>query len=189
MMFDSKDNQSSFSQWCDSKMSPNVNIQLDLVESWSWALLTQWSPALPYLSEQQFSNPADSEVGGAALHQTLLPPVQQLWQESWVPLQQLVQTGEDGVNHSRLQHHLLLHPPPVHPFHDPQRPNMVKLCLDQLWETDRGRRMRERQDGRQTERQRRATGLLNPGLMFMMICGSQRHESSLTIIITSRATE
>lgn len=90
-----------------------------------------------YLSEQQVPDPAHREVGGAALHQALLPPVQQFGQEAGVPLQQLVQTGEDGVNHARLQHHLLLHPPPVHPLHDPQRPHVVELRLDELWETER----------------------------------------------------
>lgn len=85
-----------------------------------------------YLSEQQVSNAADDEIGGTALHQSLLPPVQQLRQEAGVKLQQLVQTGKNGMNHTRLQHHLLLHPPPVHPLHDPQSPYVVELCLDEL---------------------------------------------------------
>lgn len=85
-----------------------------------------------YLSDQQVSDVADHEVSGTALHQTLLPPAQQLRQEVGVPLQQLVQTGEDGVNDACLQHHLLLHPPPVHALHDPQRPHVMELRLDQL---------------------------------------------------------
>lgn len=85
-----------------------------------------------YLSEQQVSDPAHGEVGVAALQETLPPAAQQLRQEVGVPLQQLIQAGEDGVNHACLQHHLLLHPPPVHPLHDPQGPHVVELGLEQL---------------------------------------------------------
>lgn len=85
-----------------------------------------------HLSEQQVSDPAHCEVCGAALRQTLIPAAQQLGQEVGVPVHQLVQAGEDGVNHTGLQHHLLLHPPPVHPLHDLQCPHVVELSLEQL---------------------------------------------------------
>lgn len=89
-------------------------------------------PLTSHLSEQQVSDVAHGEVGGTALDQALLSAAQQLRQEARVPLQQLVQAGEDGVHHTRLQHHLLLHAPPVHALHDPQCAHMVELSLDQL---------------------------------------------------------
>ena len=87
---------------------------------------------LLHLFQQHISQLVDSEVVGAASLQAVVAPCEQLCQEAYMEASEAVQAGEDGVNHARLQLHLLQLALAEHPLHNAKCPHVVQLCLDQL---------------------------------------------------------
>ncbi len=75
---------------------------------------------------------SDGEIVCAVRLQALSAPCEELCEEVRVKHQQALQAGEQHMHDPRLQLHLLQHAPPEHAIHDPQRPNVMDLRLDQL---------------------------------------------------------
>lgn len=74
----------------------------------------------------------DDEVPGATRAQGMAPAIQQLAEEARVDVSELVHTGEQALDHSRLQLQLFQHARAEEAGHDLQCPHVVQLCLDQL---------------------------------------------------------
>lgn len=92
-----------------------------------------------YLANQDIPYPVDDEASlwGPPLQLALPLPLQEAEEVLCVELQEVVQSGEQPLHRLQFQLHLLLQAFTVDLWHDAQRPNVMHLCLHQLWRTNK----------------------------------------------------
>lgn len=87
-----------------------------------------------YLLQQDVAHVVDGEVVAGAALQAAVAAQQELAQEVAVDPEELIQTREHGGHSTGLHLQLLQHAVAEHLVHDVQRPHVMQLRLDQLFE-------------------------------------------------------